>query len=137
MQVEYVATGSVRRGKLEVRNRDAFEKAMKTFADGEVLVRIAHIKATRSEQQNRWYWGVIVELLADHTGYSRDEMHEVLKAKFLPKRVALCDGNGVVVDDFVIGGSTAKLNKQTFGEYCEAIRSWAAESLGVVIPDPT
>lgn len=137
MQVEYVATGEVRRGQLKVRNKPAFEKALARFADGEVLVRIAHVKATRSEQQNRWYWGVIVASIAEYTGYTADETHEILKAKFIPKQIAVCDGNGEVVDGFVIGGSTAKLGKQAFGDYCEAIRGWAAEKLHLVIPDPS
>lgn len=136
MKVEYVATGEVRAGRLRVRNQPAFTEAMRRFQDGEVLVRIAHVRATRSEQQNRWYWGVIVESISEHTGYTPDEVHEFLKAKFIPKRVAVCDGNGEIKDDLVIGGSTAKLNKVSFGEYCEAIRGWAAQELDVVIPDP-
>lgn len=104
--------------------------------DGEVLVAVTRRKASRSQQQNRWYWGVIVELLSEHTGYTPDEVHEVLKAKFLPKRVALADGNGEVKGEFVIGGTTTTLDKLAFGEFCEAIRTWAADELGVVIPDP-
>jgi hypothetical protein len=136
MDVEYVASGEVRAGKLQVRNRAAFDKALARFRDGEVQVRIAHVRATRSEQQNRWYWAVIVEAISEHTGYTADEVHEFLKAKFIPKRLAVCDGNGVIQEDLVIGGSTAKLNKLTFGEYCEAIRGWAAETLEINIPDP-
>lgn len=63
-------------------------------------------------------------------------MHEVLKAKFIPKRFAVCNGNGEIRDELVIGGSSAVLNTVEFGEYCEAIRGWAAADLGVVIPDP-
>ncbi len=40
------------------------------------------------------------------------------------------------VDEFVIGGSTTRMNKLEFGEYCEAIRQWAAMELGINIPDP-
>ena len=65
-----------------------------------------------------------------------DEIHEVLKAKFIPKRLAIADGNGEIRDELVIGGSSAKLNKLEFGEFCESARRWAAEDLGVVIPDP-
>lgn len=136
MTGEYVTTGRVEAGKLAIRNRAALSKALHGMKDGEVLIRIERLSATRSQQQNRWYWGVIVQLLADHTGYTPDEMHELLKAKFIPKRFAVANGNGEIQDELVIGGSSAKLNTVEFGEFCEAIRQWAAGDLGVVIPDP-
>ena len=136
MTGEYVTTGVIEGGKLEIRNRAGLSQALRGMKDGEVLIRIERLRATRSQRQNAWYWGVIVQMLADHTGYTPDEMHEVLKAKFIPKRFAVADGNGEVRDELVIGGSTAVLNTVEFGEYCEAIRGWAAVDLSVVIPDP-
>jgi hypothetical protein len=59
-----------------------------------------------------------------------------LKAKFLPKHLSVPNQNGEIVGEFVIGGSTTKLNKLEFGEYCDSIVRWAAEDLGLVIPDP-
>lgn len=102
--------------------------------DLEIIIDRKH--ATRSLAQNRLYFGVYVKLISEHTGYSLDEVHELLKAKFLPKKLAVADQNGEVTDEFVIGGSTAKLNKIEFGEYLERIQIWAAETLGVVVPDP-
>jgi hypothetical protein len=133
---EVVTTGAVRSGRLEIRGREQMRTALKRMRDCEVFVTITPQRAARSQQQNRWYWGVIVELIADHTGYTPDEIHEILKAKFVPKKLAISDGNGEIVGEFVIGSSTTKLDKNAFGEYCEAIRRWAASDLGVVIPDP-
>lgn len=95
-----------------------------------------HEPATRSVRANSYYWGVVVHLISEHTGYTPDELHDVLKAKFLPKHLAFSDGNGEVKGEFVIGGSTRKLNTAEFVEYTESIRRWAAEDLDVVIPDP-
>lgn len=133
---EVVTTGYVRGGRLELRNKRQFGERLRRMRDGEVIVTIQRARATRSIQQSRWYWGVIVDLLSEHTGFSPEEMHDVLKAKFLPKKLAVTDGNGEIQGEFVIGGSTTKLNKLEFGEYCERIRQWAAEELDVVIPDP-
>lgn len=93
-------------------------------------------RATRSLQANAYYWGVIVDVLSEYTGYTPDEMHEFLKAKFIPKKVAVQDGNGEIQDEIVIGGSTAKMNTNQFYEYCSGIKRWAAETLDCVIPDP-
>jgi hypothetical protein len=79
---------------------------------------------------------VALKLLSEHTGYTVDELHEWAKAKFIPKHLALLDKNGEVRDDLVIGGTTTRLNRVEFNEYIEALRKFAAEELGVVIPDP-
>lgn len=133
---EYTTTGTIRRGRLQVRFGPAQAAALRQLKDGDVLVTVRRQRAARSLAQNAWYWGVIVQALSNHTGYTPDDIHELLKAKFLPKQLAVCDGNGVIEENFVIGGSSAKLNKVQFGEYCEAIRRWAAETLDVNIPDP-
>lgn len=131
-----MTSGIVEGGKLKLRNQKAFQAAMDAFVDGEVRVTIERARATRSEQQNRWYWGVIMKHLSEHTGYTPDELHEYCKQRFNSKKVAFCDDNGVVKDEETIGLSTTRLNKITFGEYCESIRQWAAEDLHVNIPDP-
>lgn len=92
-------------------------------------------KATRSLPANAYYWACVVGTLAEHTGYTPDEMHEVLKAKFLPKTLAVQDKNGEIVGEFVIGGSTVKLNTTEFSDYVRDIKTWAREQLDVEIPD--
>jgi hypothetical protein len=97
--------------------------------DAEMFIAMGHKnKATvRSIQQNRYYWGVVVDLLAAYTGYLPEEMHEALKFKFLRiKRDKLPD----------TVKSTAGLSKDDFCEYIDSIQKWAATEMGVVIPDP-
>lgn len=131
------ATATKKGAALFIRNRRAFDEGVSRLHDDwELEVTVKRLRATRSLLQNAYYWGVVVQLLAEHTGYTPDEMHDVLKAKFIPKQMAVCDGNGVIVDELVLGGSTREMNTIEFGEYMEAIREWAAEALDVVIPDP-
>ncbi len=132
-----VASATVKDGRLLFHNRKAFDSALSTVRSGtEVELAVTRLYATRSLKQNKWYWGVAVSLLSEHTGYGPEEMHDILKAKFLPKHLAVTNGNGRVVDSFVIGGSTRELNTVEFKDYSERIQQWAAEDIGVVIPDP-
>ena len=133
---EIVTTATVQRGKLRVRNWTRIAQRLAQSKDGEYVVRIERKHAHRSQQQNRFWWGVCVDLVSEHTGYSPDEVHELAKQMFLPKKLAVADGNGEGVGEFVLGGSTAKLNTLEFGEFIERFRQWAAETLDVVIPDP-
>ena len=128
--------GVVRRGRLRIVRAHLFAEQLAGLREGPVEIRIERKRATRSVEQNAWYWSCLVGLVAEHTGYTPDEIHELYKAKFIPKRLAVADGNGEIVGEFVIGGSTTKLSTKEFTEYAEAIRQWAAETLHVVIPDP-
>ena len=96
------------------------------LSDGPVIVTVRKAHATRSVKQNRWYWGGIMRTLADHTGYTMDEIHEICKAKFLPRIVEIPGADNQVAAEFKIGGTTTTLNKLEFGEYCEMVREWAA-----------
>lgn len=132
-----IASAVMKGGRLFIRNRRAFDLSVSMLhEDWELEVTVKRLRATRSLDQNAYYWGVVVQLLSEHTGYTPDEIHGLLKAKFLPKRLAVCDGNGEIQDELVLGGSTRNLNKLEFGDYMESIRQWAAEMLDVVIPDP-
>lgn len=133
---DVTVTGYVRKGRLEIRNRRGMSEQLKRMRDGEVLITIERKHATRSVQANRYYWGVVVQLLSEHTGYQPEEIHEVLKAKFIPKTLSLAKDNGEIVAELVIGGTTTSMNKLEFGDYISRIRQWAMDELDVVIPNP-
>lgn len=124
------ATGFLKAGRLTI------DQEFWPLSDGAVIVTVQRELATRSVNQNRWYWGFVVGLVAKHTGYSIHEIHEIYKAKFLPRVLSIPGEGGEIVAEFTIGGSTTQLNTVQFAEYCEQIREWAGAELGVVIPDP-
>lgn len=92
-------------------------------------------KKDRSSNQNRYYWGVIIDLLSEHTGFNRDEMHEVLKHKFLRRTLWVPKKDGVK-EQSIITYSTTDLTTKQFEEFLAAIRMWASQDLGVCIPEP-
>lgn len=136
MTPTFETTGHVARGQLKIRHRRELEAWAKRLRDCEIVVTIARKHATRSLHQNAYYWSVVVHLLSEHTGYTPDEIHEFLKMKFLPKKLAVTDRNGVIQDEYVIGGTTTRLNKVEFGEYILSIQQWAAETLDIDVPNP-
>lgn len=134
-----VALAVTKDGRLLIQNRRAFDEAVSRLnPEWQLEVTVKRQRATRSTLQNRYYWGVVIDALVRHCdhNYTPDEMHEICKAKFIPKTLAVCDGNGEVVCEYVFGGSTRRLNTEQFGDYMETIRQWAAESLDLIIPDP-
>lgn len=84
-------------------------------------------KKDRSLEQNSYYWGVLIKLIADEIGEDdHDAIHEFLKVKFLAF-------DSLFILKF---RSTADLSTVEFEDYCAKIRSWAWQFLGVFLPKP-
>jgi len=111
-------------------SRRAMDMWLATLAGKAVTIRITQERATRSSQQNRYYWGVVVPLIAEHLGYTNDEMHEALKYKFL-RTEAEC-----AASDLPKIRSSAALSTKEFGEYVDSVVTWAGAEFGVDIPAP-
>jgi hypothetical protein len=123
-------------GRLCLLNRPLFNDLLQTLRNGPYELSLTRLRAIRSQQANRYWWGVVVHLFSDHTGYTPEEIHEWAKAKFIPKRLALLNGNGDVEDEYVIGGSTRKLTTVEFAEFVDEVRKFGNERLDLHIPDP-
>src|SRR5262252_1564389 len=134
--VKVVVTGYTDDGKLHISppQRHMLQEAVLVWPNGPVSIVVERRHATRSVQANAYYWGVVVKALSDYTGSTPDEMHDILKMKFLPKDVCIAAPNGEVIGEFVIGGSTARLTTLEFYDYVEQIRGWSFEQLDVDIP---
>lgn len=85
----------------------------------------------RSSNQNKYYWGVIMTMIAAETGHTTEEIHEYCKAKFLP-RIFLKIGN----EEQELTKSTTTLSTMDMEDYHERIRSFAATELNITIPLP-
>ena len=95
---------------------------------------IKKYRRVRSEQQNRYYWGFLVKPMLRKTGYSKEEMHNVLKHECNLKIKMIETLKGVREIHFV--GSTAELETGEFEDYLRRCREWSAITIGVYIPLP-
>ena len=94
-----------------------------------VMVTAEKLRKHRTDDQNRYYRGVVLKTIADHSGYSGQEeleaLHYEMRRRFLPNRGRLN-----------IPVSTTALDTVEMTEYIENIRRWAAVELQLYIPDP-
>jgi len=123
-----VFIGVVAQGKVRLDYPKQFAAYATRFEGDEIEIEIRKRRSRRSTDQNSYWWSVIVPAIAEYTGYTRDEAHEALKAKFL--------GTEDMSHGLLRIGSTAKLNTQEFADLVDKVILWAAEELGVVIPLP-
>jgi hypothetical protein len=94
-----------------------------------VEVTLKRWRDKRSSRANRYYFGVVIPLIAEHCGYDKQEMHELLAMRFLR-----------IEDDPITGAprrkSTPDTESDEFAEYVDRCIVFGAE-LGVEIPPPT
>lgn len=114
------------------------------FAGQTVEVTIKRLRRSRSNEQNRYYWGVVVAMVTQalndignneikpNNPDSAGVVHEFLKNKFLPPVIA-CDAQG---QELRLPPSTRKVTTVEMMDYIAEIQQWAAEYLSINIPDP-
>ena len=92
------------------------------------------VRDWRSTNQNRYYWGVVVSLIAEHVGLASEETHDMIKYLFL-KDIRSIQGVRETLE-VVIPKSTTTLKTDEFEELMRQVRTWASAELGLWIPTP-
>lgn len=121
----------VKDGRLQLNISKRIKEDLAAFEGKRVEINIARKKSKRSNQQNRLMW-VYATILADEIGMSKNEVHEILKYKFLQKE-AVDEKTGEVLKYI---GSTTTLTKSEFIDLIDNVIRWAAEFFNVVLPAP-
>ena len=124
--MDTIFLGTIQRGNILLQRKEKFIDYLRSLDGKEIELIVRRLKKKRSKQQNRYYWGVVVELLCETTGYNEEEMHESLKMLFLKD----------LTRKIPTLRSTASLTTKEFEKYLARIRMWAAQNLGCSIPEP-
>lgn len=115
---------------LRFYNKETVQNYIKNLPSNDIDVVIKTHKNQRSSNQNSYYWGVVVGLIADHTGNSIDDIHEYLKSLFLKDYISISG------DEKEIIRSTSSLKTDEMEDYLSQVRQWASLELSVYIPLP-
>ncbi len=94
-----------------------------------ISVEIKEFRKNRTLSQNRLMWSWI-NILADHIGETSEDLHEMLKQRFLG-----IVQKKIMGEECTISRSTTKLNTTEFRSYLELIEDIASK-LQVRLPRP-
>ena len=126
-------------GKLDFTgSRQWVKERIKLLQDGEYTVEIKKYKKQRSIDQNRYYWGCIVQLVYDglrDAGYDEirnpEDAHDMIKEMFF-KKIIFSKQKG----ELAMVQSSTNFSTAEFEEKMQSIRQWAQEFLNINIPLP-
>jgi hypothetical protein len=102
------------------------------YLKGVQEVTIKKFRNKRSLKENNYYWGVVVNTLANEFGYFPEEMHQVLGRMFLQYEKP----NRITGEVELLAKSTTELTTLEAEEYYEKIRIWALSEYSIFIPLP-
>lgn len=131
MFTDYTASADVTEdGRLELDDRESFSKAMRSFKRGRVSVRVEIDRQRRSNRANRYYRGVVLHLISEHTGDDPNDLHEHFKRMFTEPVIRTVLGKEIEIY------TTREDDSQEFYDFVERVRRFALMDLGVDTPDP-
>ena len=121
----------VKEGKLQKNVREKIVNELSVFEGKRVEIKIEKIRSKRSTRQNRLWW-LYMTIISKEIGYTKDEIHEICKFKFLKKEKV--DENTGEVFEYI--GSSSGLSKSEFADLITDLIRWASETFGIILPIP-
>lgn len=100
------------------RQEDFWRQRLSQLDGKEFVLSIDERKPKRSERQNAYLW-LYIGLIADETGYTKDEVHSLMKGKFLTREIKEVMGQKVRITK-----STTDLTKSEFSDYIQEIEAF-------------
>lgn len=124
-----VLRAKIEDGKVVWHGIDAkrWQTLMKFLENQDVEITIGKRNKKATPSQRKYYWAVIVAMIAEAAGYTPEEAHEALKWQFLK-----CHENSAIPTV----RSTEDLTTVEREEYHARCRQLAAETYGLYVPDP-
>lgn len=126
-------------GIMRITNRKKFDAdVLKYFPGKDIIVEVIERPKTRSERQNRYYWGVVIPIMIkgfQDLGYdvTKDDVHDFNKKEFNFEEI-VNEGTGEIIK---MPRSTTVIEIGEFNKtFISKIQQFAAEFLSCYIPDP-
>jgi hypothetical protein len=101
-----------------------------SLPSGVYTIKIKKMYSQRTTRQNKYIHGVLVKMIAGHTGQDHDSVYDFLKSEFNSKSVIMNE------KEIKMPQSIAELSTVDFEDVCRRARMWALEYLDLIIPEP-
>ena len=120
--------GIIKNHKLILNNKKQFNKQLIELEGKDVVIKIVERNNKRTNDQNSLFWNWI-KILSDYTGYTKEEMKEMVSYKFLKRERV--DNEGYT-ETYLQGTST--LSKKEFNEFMNDVSRWSNTTFNISLP---
>ena len=120
--------GKINKLKIDFLDEERFVDDLMKLEGKDIIFTILENKDYRTNSQNKLWWKYM-QILSTDLGFTKDEMHDLCKIKFL-KRERFEDGIKV---EYL--KSTAQLTKKEFKKLVDDVIIWAAKTFSINLPN--
>ena len=123
------AFGKILKGKIIFNDKAKFLNDIAKFDnDINIVIEVREAKNIRTNAQNKLWWKWM-DVIANETGNNKQEIHSILKNKFLLKEE--------MIDGEIHQGlkSTTTLSKEEFSKLTKDVFYWANDTLKINLPN--
>ena len=123
------AFGKILKGKIIFNDKAKFLNDIAKFDnDINIVIEVREAKNIRTNAQNKLWWKWM-DVIANETGNNKQEIHSILKYKFLLKEE--------MIDGEIHQGlkSTTTLSKEEFSKLNKDVFYWANDTLKINLPN--
>ena len=121
--------GKILKGKIVFDDKAKFINDVSKMSDGiRVVIEVREAENVRTNNQNRLWWSWM-NIIADELGYSKQEIHDILKYKFLLKEEII---DGEIHQSLK---STTTLTKKEFQKLTHDVFFWANDTFNINLPN--
>ena len=120
--------GKINKLKIDFLDEERFVEDLLKLEGKDIIFTILENKDYRTNSQNKLWWKYM-QILSTDLGFTKDEMHDLCKIKFL-KRERFEDGIKV---EYL--KSTAQLTKKEFKKLVDDVIIWAAQTFSINLPN--
>lgn len=130
------------KGELKPISKKIFQDEMNFHKGKSIVISIKRYRNQRSNQQNKYYWGVVINLIKQvmfelGNEYTAEDVHCLCVSMFLSETKSIINNHTAeVIGEVAVIKSTTQLNTTEFLEYIDKVRKWASEFFCLEIPDP-
>jgi hypothetical protein len=123
-------SATIKQGRVEFVNKEAWTVDCAKHEGISVTIELSKPKSTRSANQNRYLWGIVVPMLCESIGYPVQEAEECWSA------VKIAVGHCKHTKIGMVALPTKNLGTKEFSELIDSVRAWASCELSTRIPSP-
>ena len=120
--------GRIKNLKIDFLDEERFVEDLVKLEGKDIIFTLKENQDYRTNKQNKLWWR-FMKILSETLGYSKEEMHDICKTKFL-RRERYEDGKKL---EYL--KSTAELTRKEFNELINDVIVWAATTFTINLPN--
>ena len=120
--------GRIKNLKIDFLDEERFVEDLVKLEGKDIIFTLKENQDYRTNKQNKLWWR-FMKILSETLGYSKEEMQDICKTKFL-RRERYEDGKKL---EYL--KSTAELTRKEFNELINDVIVWAATTFSINLPN--